>query len=150
MNNWGWFVSNWSWLVSNWSWFVGWGWLVNHWHWMVNSSWGRMVDWCWFGVDWSMYSNMGWSMDGSAVLLSSIGVVDVLWGSMRLAGDHSSIRSVRLVHRMAHSWSIAVLDDLVVGLVSSSSDQEGRGSNKSLKSREFENEFVFWSILAGI
>ena len=38
-----------------------------------------------------------------------------------------------LVHRMAHSWSISVLDDLVVGLVSSSCSQEGRNSNKNLK-----------------
>jgi len=33
---------------------------------------------------------------------------------------------------MAHSGSISVLDDLVVGLVSSGSSQEGRDSDKGL------------------
>ena len=37
-----------------------------------------------------------------------------------------------LVDGVAHSGSISVLDDLVVGLVSGSSGQEGRDSNKSL------------------
>ena len=37
------------------------------------------------------------------------------------------------VDRVAHSRSISVLDDLVVGLVSGSSSQEGRDSNKSLE-----------------
>ena len=34
---------------------------------------------------------------------------------------------------VAHSGSISVLDDLVVGLVSGSSGQESRDSNKSLE-----------------
>ena len=34
---------------------------------------------------------------------------------------------------VAHSGSISVLDDLVVGLVSGSSGQEGRDSDKSLE-----------------
>ena len=38
-----------------------------------------------------------------------------------------------LVDRVTHSGSISVLDDLVVGLVSCSSGQEGRDSNKSLE-----------------
>ena len=38
-----------------------------------------------------------------------------------------------LVDRVTHSGSISVLDDLVVGLVSGSSGQEGRDSNKSLE-----------------
>jgi len=37
-----------------------------------------------------------------------------------------------LVDGVAHSGSISVLDDLVVGLVSGSSGQEGRDSDKSL------------------
>ena len=38
-----------------------------------------------------------------------------------------------LVDGVAHSGSISVLDDLVVGLVSGSSGQEGRDGNKSLE-----------------
>ena len=38
-----------------------------------------------------------------------------------------------LVDGVAHSGSISMLDDLVVGLVSGSSGQEGRDSNKSLE-----------------
>ena len=38
-----------------------------------------------------------------------------------------------LVDRVADSWGIAVLDDLVVGLVSSGSSQKSRDSNKSLE-----------------
>ena len=84
-----------------------------------------MVDW---GVDW----NVGWCMYSSAGLLSSIWIVNILGSSMRLAGNNSCIRAMRLVHRVAHSWSISMFDDLVVGLVSSGSGQKGRDSNKSL------------------
>ena len=40
-----------------------------------------------------------------------------------------------LVDRVADSWSIAMLDHLVVGLISSCSSQEGRDSNKDLKKK---------------
>ena len=150
----GWVI--WSWLVDNWSWVVDWGWvgnnnrgwvvwsrLVHNRGWVVNWSWlvvdwsGLVVDWSrpvvdW-SMDWSMDWSVGWSMDSSAVLLSGIRVVDVLGSSMGLAGNNSSIRSVGLVDRVAHSWGISVLDDLVVGLVSSSGSQESRDSDKSLK-----------------
>ena len=71
----GWVI--WSWLVDNWSWVVDWGWLV--------VSWGRVV------VCWGMDRSMSWGMDSSAILLSSVWVMDVLWGSMGLAGNNSSI-----------------------------------------------------------
>jgi len=146
VDHWGWVV-DWGWLVHNWGSMIHWGWLVDHWSWVVH--WGWVVDWGmvhwgvvhwgvvhwgvvhkavvhwdmvdWGMVDWGMDWDMGWSMDSSAVLLSSIWVVDILWGSMRLAGNHSSIGAMGLVHRVAHSGSISVLDDLVVGLGSSSS-----------------------------
>ena len=137
-SNWLSLVDNRSWVVdwlvhNNWSSMVHWGWLVdNHWSWVVNWGWLGNNQWSSM-VNWSMDWNMGWSMDSSASLLSSIWVVDILRGSMGLAGNNSCVRAMRLVHRVAHSWSIAVLDDLVVGLVSSGSSQKGRHSNKSLK-----------------
>ena len=137
VDNWSWVVdSSWlvnNWLVDNWSWVVDWGWLVDNWGWVVDWGW-LMVSW---GMDWDvlwgMDWDMGWSMNSSAVLLSGIWVMDVLWGSMGLAGHNSSIRSMGLVDGVAHSWSISVLDDLVVGLVSGSNGQKSRDSNKSLK-----------------
>jgi len=103
---WGWLVHNWGWvvdwsrLVHNWSWVVDWGRLVNNrgwvvdwgrvvWSWLVH--WGWVVDWGWLVVSWAMNWSMSWSMDSSAVLLSSIWVVDVLWGSMGLAGNHGCV-----------------------------------------------------------
>ena len=132
MDNW--LVHNWGWAV-HWSWSMVWCWpvdngsrvddrLVNNWSWVVD--WGRMVrSW---PVDW----DMSWSMNSSAVLLSSIWVVHVLGSSMGLLGNHGSIGAMGLVDRVAHSRGISVLDDLVVGLVSGSSGQEGRSSDKSL------------------
>ena len=98
-------------LVDDGGWVVDWGWVV----------WGRLVDW-----------HVGWSMHSSAVLLSSIGVVHILGSGMGLLGNDGSVGAVGLVDRVAHSGGIAVLDDLVVGLVSGSSGQEGRDSDKSL------------------
>ena len=133
--NWGWVV--WCWLVDNWSWVVDWSWLVDNWGWVVDWGW-LVVDWGWLVVGWGMDWDMGWGMDSSRVLLSSIGVVDVLWGSMGLAGNSGVVSSMGLVNSMAHSWGISVLDDLVVALVSSSSGQEGRDSNKSLAKQSLQ------------
>ena len=80
-------------------------------------------------VDW----HVGWSMHSSAVLLSGVWVVHVLGGGMGLLGNHGSIGAVGLVNRVAHSWSISVLDDLVMGLVSIGGSQKSRYSNKSLE-----------------
>ena len=71
-------------------------------------------------------------MDSGAELLSGVRVVHVLGGSVGLLGHHGGVGAVGLVDGVAHSGSISVLDDLVVGLVSGSSGQEGRDSDKSL------------------
>ena len=52
---------------------------------------------------------------------------------MWLAHNRGMYSSMGLVDRVAHSRGIAVLDDLVVGLVSGSSGQESRDSDKSLE-----------------
>lgn len=134
VDNWGWVVWSGSRLVNglvdNWGGVVDWSWgvvrsgLVVNWSWVVD--WGGVV---WAGlVDW----HVGWSMHSGAVLLSGVWVVHVLGGGMGLLGNHSAVRAVGLVDRVAHSGGIAVLDDLVVGLVSGGSGQEGRDSDKSL------------------
>ena len=116
-------------LVDNGSWVVDWGGvvrsgLVDNGGWVVNRGWvvwGRLVDW-----------HVGWSMHSSAVLLSGVGVVHVLGSCVGLLGHNGGIGAVGFVNGVAHSWSISVLDDLMVGLVSGSSGQEGRDSDKSL------------------
>ena len=83
-------------------------------------------------VDGLVDGDVGRSMNSGAVLLSGVGVVHVLGSCVGLLGNNSGIGSVGFVNGVAHSWSISVLDDLMVGLVSSSSGQEGRDSDKSL------------------
>ena len=135
-------------------------WLVNHWGWVVDrfvDNGGSMVDWGMVDnglvvhngsrvvdrgrmvVDWGRVAinglvnrDVGRSMNSSAVLLSGVGVMHVLGSCMRLLGHNGGIGSVGFVNGVAHSWSISVLDDLMVGLVSGSSGQEGRDSDKSL------------------
>ena len=133
-------------VCHDWGRVVDRGWLCNnHGSWFVNDhrGWlvgrGRLVqDWCsmvdW-GMDWGMDWHMGWCMDSSGVFLSSIWVVHVLWSSMGLAGNNSSIRTVGLVDRVADSWRIAMLDDLVMGLITSGNSQQGRDSSKGLKEK---------------
>ena len=76
---------------------------------------------------------MSWSMHSCAVLFSSIRVVDILRGSMGLLGYHCSIGSMGLVNRVAHSWSVSVLDHLMVGLVGQGVGKKGGDSNESLQ-----------------
>jgi len=87
-NNWGWVVG--SWLVDNWGWVVHWGRLVVDWSWLV-VNWCSVVSWSWVVVSRCMDWLVGWSMHSSAVLLSGIGVVDILGSSMGLAGHNSGI-----------------------------------------------------------
>jgi len=99
----GWLLVSWSWVVwgrfvNNWGWVVDWSWVWDNnwsslvdWGWVWDNNWSCMVHWSWFmidrGVDWGMSRGM----DSSALLFSSIWVVDILWGSMGLAGNNSSI-----------------------------------------------------------
>merc|ERR1740128_71878 len=57
------------------------------------------------------------SMDSYSSLLISSVSVDALGSSMGLAADRSVSSSMRLVDSVADRGSVAVLDDLVVGLV---------------------------------
>ena len=127
-------------VCHNWGRMVDRGWLGhNHWGWLVDNNWSRVVgggrlvhNWSsmvYRGMDW----HMGWGTDSCAVFLPSVWVMDVLWSSMGLAGNNCSIRTMGFVDRVADSWSIAMLDHLVVGLISSCSSQEGGDSNKGLK-----------------
>merc|ERR1711973_472752 len=105
------------WLPVGRDWVVR-SWPVHHWGRMIGlcSSLhylGRVVDWSWL-VSW----NMGWCMDSSAVFFTSIGVMDILWGSMGLAGDNSSIRSMGFVDGVTDCWGISMLNDLMVCLIS--------------------------------
>ena len=136
------------------------GGLVDHWGWVVDrfvDNGGSVVDWGMVDnglvvhngsgvvdrgrvvVDWGRVAinrlvdrDVGGSMNSSAVLLSSVRVVHVLGSCVGLLGHNSGIGSVGFVNGVAHSWSISMLDDLMMGLVSSSSSQEGRDSDKSL------------------
>jgi len=87
-NHWSWVVG--SWLVDNWGWVVHWGRLVVDWSWLV-VNWCSVVSWSWVVVSRCMDWLVGWSMHSSAVLLSGIGVVDILGSSMGLAGHNSGI-----------------------------------------------------------
>ena len=139
VHNWG-RVVDWGnhWLVNDWGSVVDWGWLVNNGSWVVDRCWlvdngGRVVDRGWVVWGWLVDWHVGWSMHSSAVLLSGVRVVHVLGSGMGLLGNDGSVGAVGLVDRVAHSGGIAVLDDLVVGLVSGSSGQESRDSDKSLE-----------------
>merc|ERR1711936_1332156 len=125
IRSWSWFVDNWgmiwSWLVDYWGMIRCWGWVIDwgmylsvmNWSWVV---WGSMVDWgvsvCW-GVDW----DMSWGVDSSAVLFSSIRIVYVLWGSMRLASNNSVVRTMGFVDGVAYRRGIAVFDYLMARLI---------------------------------
>ena len=149
------------WVGHNWhhrGWVISWAdrsWVRNHWsqlrghpgdhRWQGNSCLGEDRSWVSHNgsrvvrggpMDW----HMSWSMDSCAVLLSSIWVMHILWGSMWLLGNHSSVGAMRLVHRVADSRGISVLDHLVVGLVTGSSgDQSSSGSKKSLEHKDSFN-----------
>jgi len=151
---WSWFVDNRgvirSWLVDYWgmirsrgwgvirSWGVIWSrcWVI---HWSMNLSvvnwswvvWGSMVDrgvsvsW---GVDW----DMSWGVDSSTVLFSSIRIVYVLWGSMRLASNNSVVGAMGFVDGVAYGRGIAVLDYLMAGLISQGNGEKTGDCNKGL------------------
>jgi len=101
VHNWGWMVDR-GWLVHNRGLVVDWGWVSNkNWrcmvcNWPVDNR-GWVVHWRRLVVGWSMDWSMSRSMDSSAVLLSSVWVMDILRGSMGLAGNNGSIRSMGLV-----------------------------------------------------
>ena len=136
MDNWGWVVdwcSMHNRLVNHWGGVIDWGSVHN---WLVDNRSG-VVDWGWVvgsrvSIDGLVDRDVSWSMNSSAVLLSSVGVVHVLGSCVGLLGHNGGIGSVGFVNGVAYSWSISVLDDLMVGLVSSSSGQEGRDSDNSL------------------
>jgi len=94
-----------SWPVNNWS-RVVWCWCGmgnNNWGCVID--WGRVVhnrcwvvDWCSGMVDWYFDGwDMSWGMHSSALLFTSIRVVDILRSSMGLAGNNSGMRSMWLV-----------------------------------------------------
>ena len=148
IRSWSWFVDNWgmiwSWLVDYWGmirsrswgmircwcWVIDWGMdlSVMNWSWVV---WGSMVDWgvsvCW-GVDW----DMSWGVDSSAVLFSSIRIVYVLWGSMRLASNNSVVGTMGFVDGVAYGRGIAVFDYLMARLISQGNGEKTGDCNKGL------------------
>ena len=154
-----WAIIGWLLVAVDGSWVVG-SWLVDHWCWVVDRfvdyggsvvDWGMVdnglvvhngsgvvdrgrvvVDWGRVAVNGLVDRDVGRSMNSSAVLLSGVGVVHVLGSCVGLLGHNGGIGAVGFVNGVAHSWSISVLDDLMVGLVSGSSGQEGRDSDKSL------------------
>merc|ERR1711892_1436164 len=92
-------------------------------------SWGSMID---RGrgissVDWES----SWSNGSSRSLLVASIAMYRLRSSMGLAHNRSMYSSMGLVDRVANSRSIALLDTLVVSLVSSNYGQKG-GTDKSL------------------
>jgi len=142
-NNWG--VVSWSyldrglvsWGSNNWS-IVSWG--SNNWS-MVSGSnldnrgsmvdWGRgsMVNWSW-SIS-CLHWESSWSNCSSSRLLIASIAMYRLRSSMGLAHNRSMYSSMGLVNRVGDSRSIALLDALVVGLVSGYNSQEG-STDKSL------------------
>ena len=143
VDHWGWVVDR---FVDNGGSVVDWG-VVDNWLVVHNGSGvvdgGRVVvDRGGVAVDGLVDGDVGRSMNSSAVLLSGVGVVHVLGSCVGLLGHNGGIGSVGFVNGVAYSWSISVLDDLMVGLVSSGSGQEGRDSNKSLQFDERNFFFI--------
>ena len=122
------FVYYWSRVVYR-SWFIHWGWVIDRGS-MVRST---VVYWSVVSVSWSVNWDMGRSMDGCSILFSGIRVMHVLRSSMGLAGDNGVVTTMGLVDRVAHSRGVAMLDDLMAGLVSQSNCQKARDCDKSLK-----------------
>jgi len=92
-----------SWLIIRWllvsgSWVV-WCWLVHNRGWVVDWSWVGNNHWCW--VIWS------WPVDNRE------------WVDWSVGGNNGRMGTMGFVDRVAHCWSIAVLDDLMAGLVGS-------------------------------
>ena len=119
-------------------------WGDSHGHWLVGNNWCRMGnhrvgnDWGWViggrSVD---HWHMSRGVNSCAVLLSSVGVVHILGSGVGLLGNYCSVGSVGLMDRVAHSRSVPMLNDLMVGLVCSNSGQESRDSDESLKFRVY-------------
>ena len=125
MNNWGYIRS---WLVDNWS--MVWGCFVIYGGWVV---WCSMVNWSMMSISWGMDWSMSWGMDCSTIFFLGIGIVDILWCSMRLAGDNGMIRSMGPMDSMAYRWSVTMLDDLMAALVGQCNSQKGGKGNEYLE-----------------
>ena len=72
-------------------------------------------------------------MVGSSILLLVVVLVDLIGGGSRLAVDSCTIATMGLVDGGSHRWGIAVFDELVAVLISSSQSQKGQDCNESLK-----------------
>ena len=83
-------------------------------------------------LDWES----SWSNISSRSLLIATIAMYRLRSSVGLAHNRSMYSSMGLVDRVAHSWGIALLDALVVGLVSGNYGQKC-GTDKSLKCKQF-------------
>ena len=79
--------------------------------------------------------NMSRCMDGSTILFSSIWIVYVLWGSMRLFMYSSMISSVGFVGGYFDCWGIAVFDNLMTTLVGQSNSQKAGYCDENLNYR---------------
>ena len=82
-----------------------------------------------------MEGNRG--MISSSILLLVVVLVDLIGGGSRLAVDSCTIATMGLVDGGSHRWGIAVFDELVAVLISSSQSQKGQDSNESLKKLDF-------------
>merc|ERR1712018_571198 len=147
---WSWFVDNWgviwSWLVDGWGVIRSRGWVIHwsmdlsvvNWSWVV---WGSMMDrgvsvgW---GVDW----DMSWGVDSSTVLFSSIRIMYILWGSMRLASNDSVVGAMRFVDGVAYGRGIAVLDNLMARLISQGNGEKTGDCNKGLHVFSYDYKLI--------
>ena len=82
------------------------------------------------------------SVDSSHLLLTSIGVVHILRGSMRLAGNSGMGSAMSLVDSMADGRGIAVFHNLMAGLVSQGNSQKARDGDEGLKIGQKESTML--------
>merc|ERR1719228_1397747 len=126
-----WSSNNWSfhhWSMISWSWsMVSWG-SMNNWS-MVSWSRSSVINWSWSisFLDWKS----SWCNGSSSRLLITTIAMYRLRSSVGLTYNRSMYSSMGLVDRVTDSWSIALFDRLVVGLVSSNYSQES-STDKSL------------------
>ena len=78
-----------------------------------------------------MEGNRG--MVGSSILLLVVVLVDLIGGGSRLAVDSCAIATMGFVDGGSYRRGIAVFDELVAVLISSSQSQKGQESDESLK-----------------
>ena len=117
---------------------------------MVDRGRGSMISWSrssmvnWGRGIYCLHWESSWSNGGSRRLLIASIAMDSLRSSVGLAHNRCKYSSMGLVDRVADSRSIALLDALVVCLVSGYNSQKG-STDKSLEETMFQKYIFLFS-----